>query len=495
MKPEKQATHLILLQPASTGIYWLEINRDNESLNILGAGFESMVDTDEDDKDESSKQDSSALQTALQAINHKLKLGWMTKHEVIVIARSHRLTARFLEAPAAEEETLNDLVSFEVSEALHVPLEDISWDMLISSGHETGAQTQLLWVAARKEYVDELLHSWPEDRLAPTQVTPDFWGYYEYILGADPAFLDEPSMIITQEDGRASITIADRKAIYLTRSVPLKRPVPASEKLDEAGAEEYSLALEIERTLYYAADRFARGSIKGMLCCGFEDWSFDRIKTVANNNGLELSQVTKSHILESFSGKKDDITSAHLSLLCIAYCSLNREIAGPNLLEDVAQNVDWKSFLPEAALPSKKFTKMACSLAGIFLLLWIGKGIWFSHAVEARLEEGKDLLKLSSQLQKEEVGLRQMTSANVNYAELFLFLAETLPENILIKNINLDIKSGVEIALKGGNNQGAVDLQKKLNDSPFFRDILLDRSVIEKEGFTIYLRGKLQPSR
>ncbi len=493
MKPEKRAMHLILLQPASTGIYWLEVLRENDSLNILGAGFEPIVNNE--DAEQPLKQDSSALQTALQAINRKLKLGWMTKHEVIVIAPSHRLTARFLEAPAAEGETLSDLVSFEVSEALHVPIEDISWDMLISSGREAEEKTQLLWVAARKEYIDELLHSWPEDRLAPTQVTPDFWGYYEYILGADPSFLDEPSMIITQEDGRASITIADRKAIYLTRSVPLKRHIPASQKLDEAGAEEYSLAQEIERTLYYAADRFARGSIKGMLCCGFEDWSFDRIKTVAHNNGLELSQVTKSHILKYFSGKHDDIIGGHLSLLCIAYCSLNRDIAGPNLLEDAAQNVNWKNFLPEAALPSKKFTTMACSLAGIFLVLWIGKGIWFSHAVEARLDKGEDLIKLSNKLQLEEVGLRQMLSANVNFAELFLFLAETLPEGIMIKNINLDFKSGVEIALKGGNNQRAVDLQQKLNDSPFFRDIVLDRSVVEKEGFIIYLRGKLQPSR
>lgn len=498
MKPKNRATHLVILQRISKGILWLEVRKENESLAILSAGLESSVESESEDQAAGSNED--ALRAALSAIHPKLKLGWMTRHEVVVIVPSHRLTARFLDTPPVEENSLDDLVAFEVSEALQVPIGDIAWDMIISSRRGDDPKKKVLWIAARKGYVDNLVGAWPEDRLSPTQITPDFWSYYEFLLAADDSLADdallaEPAMIVSREGDRASITIADRAAIYLTRSVPLKRPPRTGDDLEGVDAEEYALSLEIERTLFYAADRSTPAGPKSLICCGFDEWKMDRMQMVSSGNGLKLHQLTKNDLLTFFSKAPEDLLSDHLSLLCIAYCQLKLDQIGPNLVEIEEEKVDWKSFIPEAALPSTKFMTIGGGLLAVFLALWIGRSLWFNSAISTRLSRSDDLIKLANQLQKEETGLRQLARTNIDYAGLFMFMAKTLPEGVFVKNLSIDVKASVELTLTGGNNQQAVELLKKLNESSYFRDVVVDRSVVEKEGFAIYLKGKLKFSK
>lgn len=466
---------------------------ESGSLTILSAGLEPLGGSETEDQ--VSELDAAAMQASLQAINSKLKLGWMTRHEVIAIAPSHRLTARFLETLSVEEGTLADLVAFEVSEALQVPINDIAWDMLISSKIEGDAKKKLLWIAARKGYIDNLLSVWPKDRLSPTQITPDFWGYYEYLLETDSSHLSETSLLISREGDRATITIADRSAIYLTRSVPLKRPPRQGTELEGEDSEEYALAMEIERTLFYAADRSAPEAPKRMICCGFEDWKLDRLQMVADGNGLALAHLTRNGVLESFAHYPDIISQDHLPLLCIAFCQLKQGILGPNLLEIEEEPREWKSYIPDVAIPSRKFVTIGGGLLALFLALWIGKSAWFNSAIEARLSRGEELIRLSNKLQKEEIALRQLTRTNLDYAGMFLFLAKTLPEGVFVKNLTIDSKTGLEMTLTGGNNQQAVDLMAKLNESDFFREMVVDRSVVEKDGFAIYLKGKMKFGR
>lgn len=493
MKPKSRTMHLVLLQRIPQGLLWLESRKENEALRILGAGLEPLDDLESDES--RGEPESDAFKNALKAIHAQLKRGWITHRNIVVITPSHRLTTRYLDTPPVEEETLGDLVGFEVSEALQVPLHDIAWDMLLSSHHGEKASRKLLWIASRRDYIDSLLNEWPDDLLQPTQLTPDFWGYYEYLLATDPGRLQEPALLVSREGDRATITIADRTAVYLTRSVPLKRPARLNDELVGTEAEEYALAMEIERTLYYAADRSTPNGPKSMICCGLEDWKMERLQMVADGNALILSRLTLDKVRSSFSLFPDSIRVEHLPLLCIAFCHLQLGITGPNLLEIEEEPVDWRSFIPEAALPSRKFLSIGGGLLVLFLALWIGKTAWFNHAVATRIDRGEGLIQLSNRLQREETALRQLTRTSVNYGEMFLFLAETLPEGILVKNFGVDAQTGIELSFTGGNNQQAVDLQKKLNEGPYFRDLVLERSVVEKEGFTIYMKGKMKPSR
>ncbi len=490
MKPKTRATHLVLLQRLPKGLLWLNTRLENNTLVVLGAGFEPLGELSAEEGAPVSVP--TQLRNALLAIHAHLKLGWMARYEVIAIAPSDRLTTRFLDTPPIETDTLSDLVAFEVSEALQVSIDDIAWDMLISSEHGDEPKKKLLWIAARKEYIHNLMSEWPEDRLSPTQLTPDFWGYYEYLLGTDATCLHAPSLLVSREGERATITIADRGSVYLTRSVPLKRAGRSLDELEGSGAEEYALSMEIERTLYYAADRSTPSRPSSMIVCGFEDWKLDRLRMVADGNGLHFAQLKKDDLLSAFASYPASVLPEHLSMLSIAYCQLRRNIIGPNLLDTVEESLDWRSFIPDAALPSKKFISIGGALLALFLVLAIGKSFWFNQAIETRLSRGQDLIKLSNRLQREEIALRQLARTNVDFAEMFLFLAKTLPDGIMVKNLSIDAKSSVALVFTGGNNQQAVDLLKKLNESSFFRDIQLDRSVVEKDGFTIYMNGKLQ---
>ncbi|MFB3788165.1 MAG: hypothetical protein ACE15F_17530 [bacterium] len=492
MKIKTQANHVVFLQPVANQLTWLETKRDNHRLLVLSAGAQPL--RDEETAEGAAPVSNALLENlggALPAVAARLQLGWFTRYEVVFVAPSHRLTARFMDTPACEDDTLRDLVSFEVSEALQIPIDGIAWDYFVSSAHGADPEKHLVWIATRKTFLDQLLSAWPPDVLTPNQVTSDFWAFYEYLLGTDPYALAEPAVLVGQDGERAAITVATRRAIYLTRSVPLTRPA----RFDDANGMETRglvLALEIERTLSYVADRFPPGSIQSMVVCGFDEWPLDPVQETAARNGLRLSRLRLPDVAARFETGDADLSAAHLALLCMAHGRLASEIPGPNLLQVEPAGISWGSFIPEAALPSRKFLTTAGGFLVVFLLLWAGKGMWYRQAVAERLERGVDLIKLATRLQKEEQGLRQLERIHVDYAELFLFLAETLPKEILVKSINLDAKTGVDLVLLGGNNQSAVEIQQKINESPYFKDMVVERAAFENDKPVIYMKGKLR---
>jgi hypothetical protein len=101
----------------------------------------------------------------------------------------------------------------------------------------------------------------------------------------------------------------------------------------------------------------------------------------------------------------------------------------------------------------RKFLSIGGGLLLLILAQWNGKTVWFNHAVTARIDRGEELNQLANRLQREEIALRQLTRSYVNYGDMFLFLAETLPEGILVKNFGIDAQTGIELSFTGGNNQ------------------------------------------
>ncbi|RJP19731.1 MAG: hypothetical protein C4527_26320 [Candidatus Omnitrophota bacterium] len=377
---------------------------------------------------------------------------------------------------------------------MQVPAENVAWDMHLSSEHGSEMEKHLLWVATRKEYVDSLLEEWPENTLNPTQITPDFWALYEFVLGIHKEIFENPCIMVSLEGDRANLTLATQKSIYLTRSVALDRPHTAgTDTSDSSLARERILSLEIERTLSYVADRFPRGSIRNMLLCGFENWDLSLIQTIADRNDLAVQTIGLNDATTLFTINPDvSLLPEHFPILCMAYCRLERHLNGPNLLGEEEEAAGWQHLVPDAALPSKKFMTMAGGLVGFTVLLWIAGTLWYGHARAVRLEEGKELIKIAEKLRREEAGLREMSRTDVNYAELFVYLSSTLPNEIIVKSINLDIKTGVDMVLVGGNYRLTQEIVEKLNSGNFLRDVVEDRAVNEKEGFTVYLKGKLK---
>ncbi len=494
MRADKRMAHQVYLQRLSDCLLWMEVKREDNRLSIIGNGAVSFS-SDAESGDSSHPEVQVSFQDAVTQIRKQLHLGWFSEFDVSYIAPSHRLTARFLETPPAEEENIRDLVSFEVSEALQLTIEDVAWDMIISSHHGNETAKQLLWIATRKEYVHSLLQEWPENILIPTQITPDFWAIYEFVLAREETLLEEPCLIISLEGDRATLTLATHRAIYLTRSVSLERSLSAgSVRKDAASMHERILTLEIERTLSYASDRIPHGSIHTMLLCGFGDWERNTLQSIAEKNNLSARMIGIKDIQGEFTLTDGlSLEPAYFPMLCMAYCQLELGIRGPNLLDEKEEPSSWRNMVPNEAIPSKKFMAIAGGLAGFTLFLWLAGTIWYSHAKAVRLEEGKELITIAQQLRREEAGLREMNRTDVNYADLFIFLSEKLPKEILVKSINLDIKSGVDLILVGGSYRTTAEIVETLNESQYFREIVEERAVNEKDGFTIYLTGKLQP--
>lgn len=493
MKLLKPSNRLILLQNLSDRLVWLEVKKDTDKLRIIGGGVEpffTLEDGDEIQLPADTPLD--RLKTAIEAVYQRTHAGWLTQQEVIYVVPSHRLTARFLETPPTSEDNIRDLVAFEVSEALQVPIEGIAWDMILSSDHGNSEEKHLLWIATRREYIEGVIGAWPDNTLVPTQLTADFWAYYEFLLHIGPHNLQEPTILITQEGNRATISVANRRSIYFTRSVTLARTVLISEEANPESLKERQLAMEIQRTLAYVSDRFPAGTLKEMIVCGFENWDQSQLEGIADQYNCTVTRLTLEDVNDFLSGDLSHLQPEHLSLICMAYCHIQQMIAGPSLLEEKEEKTDWQSLIPHAVLPSNKFILTAGSLFAALAVIVLFQYLWYSHAVSSRMQQGNTLLKLADRLKSEETGLRACIQTNVNYADLFLFLAETLPEGVLVKTISIDLKNGVDLVLVGGNHQMVTDVIDKFNGSPYFREFTETRAVNEQEGFTVYLRGKLK---
>jgi hypothetical protein len=495
MKEKKRANQIVLLQNLSDRLVWLEVKKEGEALNILGGGVEPFF---EENGDQTiplpTETPLDRLKTAVERIKQQVKGGWFANREVVYLAPSHRLTARFLETPPASDDSIRDLVAFEVSEALQVPISEIAWDMHLSSAHEDSPEKDILWIATRKEYIDGIRQAWPEGQLEPDQMTADFWGVYEFLLAADPDILTQPAILVSQEGNRATISIATRKAIYFTRSVTLSRTVhKTAQPLAPDSNQERQLALEIQRTLTYVSEQFPAGSIQEMYICGFENWDDAQLNAMGEHFGSRIHRLTVEDTKSFLAGDIETVAPDHLSVLCTVYCQLMKGIAGPTLIEEPEEGFTLQSMIPEAAIPSQKFMAAAGVLLAAFLVLWIGQTLWYRSALDSRLARSQELLQLADQLKKEETALKALNRTNLDYADLMLFLAqkETLPQNVLVKSLVLDNKSGVDLVLVGGNHKMMTDLVDSLNDSKFFRNITESRAVNEKDGFTMYLHGQL----
>lgn len=468
--------HLILFQRLDDRLVWLEAARDGQTVQLLGAGAQPF-DADGEPL---------TLQQAIERITRQLHAGIWVRYEAILAAPSHRLTARTIEAPPADDENIRDLVAFEVSEALQVPVEDIAWDYWISSKQDSASQ-KLLWIAARKNILKDWAADWPSNRIPISQITPSIWAFYEYALQSEAKLLRQPAILVMQEGDRAEIAAADSQAVYYTRTVNLSTPGGAP---DDTLSQR--LAMEIERTLAYASERMFKGEVRALIIAGFNELPSQEIEALAAQHGLALYQLSAGDLASEFECKSAQPDSSHLPLLAIAYARLYAGLAGVNLLDDKEENV-WGARLWEAAQPSRVFIRYAGAMAATVLVLWIVSALWFNNAVDARLSEGKSLLQLATHLQNEETGLRAMAQRRLPMADVLLFLSETMPKDnkILVKNISFDDKDGVVMSLVGGSNQDVLQIIKAMNESKYFRDVVSDRAVMEKEGIVIYLTGKL----
>ncbi len=468
--------HLILFQRLDDQLVWLEAAREGKAVKLLSAGAQPF-DVDGEHL---------TLKDAVAQASKHMQAGIWVRYEAVLAAPAHRLTARIIEAPPAEDDQVRDLVAFEVSEALQVPVEDIAWDYWSPSKQSSG-QPKLLWIAARKSILNEWLTDWPSNRIPISQITPSVWALYEFFIRSRTGLLRQPTILVMQEGQRAEIAAADSQAIYYTRTVNL-----GSTKGPSGADVSQRLAMEVERTLQYVSERLIEGEIRSLVIAGFSDLSTEAFDALSAHHSLTYYQLGATDFSVEFDCGGVQPSVEHIPLLAIAYSRLHENLEGVNLL-DKQEEALWGARLWEAAQPSPTFIRNAGVMTATALLFWIVSALWFNNAVDARLSEGKSLLELANHLETEEIGLRSMAQRGTPMADILLFLAEMMSKEkkMLVKSVSFDNKDGVVMSIIGGSNQDVLGIINQMNESKYFRDVVSDRAVMEKDGIVIYLTGKL----
>lgn len=476
MKSEKLA-HTIVLRPLANQLLWLEVKRHNGSTSVVSGGSIAF-DMQEDD----SAQDT--LHRALQELKSKIEINWFAGCEIILTAPGNIYTARYTQVPPADEETIREAAAFEVAETLQIPIEEIAWDLHQSSHQGNSHEVSLIWAAARKPSIASLLSTLPKQVLFPTQVTPDFWAVYETLLNRNADLLKEPALVCYYDGSHLSVFAADQQAVYFTRSVGSG---------GDAQHLSHTLQTEIQRLIQYVPERFETGEIQTVLCCGLNHLPLEELRGMAETHSLQCIQINNQDmesVLPIPSGS--DLQPAHFPLLCTAYATMILGQPGINLLAEDQGTSWWEHLTSEEALPPKPVLKRIAMMAGAVVVLWISQVLWFHYAAASYLEEGEDLLRVANYLGDEEKALRSMLRTHVNYDDLFVFLSETLPNEVLVKSLSIDTKSGVDMVLTGGNSQMTKEFVEALNRSKFFKDMVESRAAMESSGFTVYVQGKLR---
>jgi len=477
MKEKLPAPHTLIFQVVSGKLVWLEAETEGENVIVLSSGVRTLKNDEEEHSD-----DQSRFKAALESISPEIRLKMFTRYDVLFTAPSQRITARYLETPPTDEENLEELIEFEVSEALQIEPDEIAWDSIRSSQHGQGEIKHLLWVATRKDYINTLLKAWPRDFYTPTRITTDLGPVYEYLLHVHPDQIQDPALLVIAEGERANLAIVTPQAIYFSRSVLIQKPNQDAEE---------ALAAEITKTLAYVSERFPQGSIKNVIAFGFDEWDLSAVEEEAYQHGLSASRVLLEDLISEFKIDGGALTPEHVPLLCNAYCRHKLQRNGVNLIKEKPKESAWQSWVPEATMPWKQFGTIAGACVGAFIVLWLGQIAWLSYAASDRSQSGQDLLKLADRLLQEEEALQTYVRSDVHYGDVLIFLSENLPENMLVQSINLSDENGIELALSGGNQQMVVEVIEKMNNHRLFRDVTLDRAANENDGFTLYLKGRL----
>lgn len=488
MSPIPTPPHQILLQPLSDRLLWLEVQRTKEALQLMGAGAEPYIRSEEDE----TLSESERLHNALERILEDLNIGWLTNHDVTLIVPNNRLTARHTQTPPTDEENIDELIEFEVCETLQLEPEQICWDTILSPLQKEAREKQLLWVATRQDHISKMLSAFPATTLKPTQATTDFSGLYSFLLHHAVDRLRQPVLFVIEAGAVATLLAADQNAIYFVRSLRLPGEAGSEDAaLKERRAEQ--LATEINRTLSYAGQRLP-SSVHEIIFAGFDDLPLDSIPTMPGSDAYNLTRLTVDDVVQAieFGETADGLNEMHLSLLTQAYCRHRLHEPGIDLLPRIEESPAWGQELLETLQPSKTFMTYVGAMLGAILVLWIAGSFWYQSAITIRLQQSQDLIEVADQLQKEEAGLRQFIRNDPRLADLLFFLTENLPEGIFVKNFQIDDDNQFELSLYGGNNQQFMQIIQEMNESSHFRDVITDRAAMEERGIVVYINGKIQ---
>jgi Tfp pilus assembly protein PilN len=433
-----------------------------------------------------------ALRQAASAVWARTSHSWFERPDLFLLFPDSRVTSRYLEIPSDDPERVRNVISFEVSEEIQLPVEEITWDYLRFSKSSTG--TRVLWLATRKSSVEEMLGVLPPDLPPVTVVTPALVGSATLATPAIQAKANQAAIVIDLQAHAATLLVQDEQGVFYTRSVTAGGAEDSEVPSDGSGDLARNLSREVTRTYIYARQRFESLLIKRVLVMGEESESLAR--ELKPPPGLDIETLDHVRALETLGLSKEDaarVPREAASLVAAASRRLTGQDRFPNFAPTVAVGPFSKTLQTLAGAVGGRFVVVAALLLALCVGTAVGAGVWRRNAVEARQAKTTDLLKKVKRLQQEEKILREIQKERVAFSRMFMDFADRIPENITLANISLDLQTKFTMKGKAQSNQDVDSLVKILQEMRYFRDVTVQKTAFEKEGFVFYIEGKIRP--
>jgi len=479
--------HVLAIQILPEEIRWAELERRGGRLALRGCGMEPLDHNVSASPEERQQTCREVVSRVWGQTSHSL----METPEILLLFPDSRVTSRYLEVPSEDPERVQEVISFEVSEEIRLPLDEISWDSLGFKKSKTG--TRALWLAARQSSVQEILENLPLKLPPVSVITPALLGSAALVESTISEKPGEAAIVIDVQKSGATLLVQDEDGVYYARSVAAVSGEEGEEHTGGPVDLAKTLSREVTRTVIYAQQRFQSLSITRVLVTG--EGAESLTGRIRLTRGLHAEPVDPIGALRSLGLEAKEASQVTAETACLVASAIRRLCDGdrvPNFAPPVAVGSMAKGMSKLAGAVTGRFVGVAVLLLALCVGTSVGSSIWRSHAVETRRAKTTDLLKNVKRLQKEREILTEIQKERVNFSQVFLDLAEKIPEHITLMDVNMDLKTAFSMKGQTQSNQNVDELVKILQDMRYFREVTVEKTAFEKEGFVFYIEGKLR---
>jgi len=479
--------HLLALQILPSAALWVELELHGSKISLRNCGKEALS------QGESSENGAwkESLREAISNIWGQVAHSWMEQPEILLLVPDSRVTSRYLEIPSTDPERVKNVIAFEVGEEIQLPPEEIVWDHVRFRGKTE--VTRVLWLAARSTSIHEILEALPSGFPVPNIVTPALVG--SAVL-ADSTIKENPgeaAIVLDLQEPGATLLVQDADGLYYARSVA----APSSEKGEEGSPETdgfaQDLSRELARTFFYARQRFKNITMKQVLVAGKDHLLMARKLTPPP--GLRLNALNMEGALGALGFSAKDIAripAESTSVAAAAALHLTRRGEIPNLAPAAGTGTFAGGLAGLAGVVSGRFLMMTALLIALCAGTAVGSTLWKQHAIEARQEKTGELLNKVRKLEQEQKILRAVQKERVPFAKMFVELADKIPQNVTMTDLNFDLRTKFTMKGRAGSNRDVENIVNILKEMKYFKEVLVEKTAVEKDGFVFYIEGTMR---
>ncbi len=478
--------HLVALQILPGAVLWVELELHGSMPSLRNCGRETLSQGES-----SNGAWKESLQEAVSTIWSQVTHSWMEQPEILLLVPDSRVTSRYLEVPSTDPERVKNVIAFEVGEEIQLPPEEIVWDHLRFRGESEIAR--VLWLAARNTSIHEFLDALPAGFPVPNVVTPALIGSAAL---ADSAMKENPgqaAILLDLQEPSATLLVQDADGLYYARSVAAATSEKGETASPKTSGFAQDLSRELTRTFFYARQRFTNITMKQVLVAGKDNESMARKLTPPP--GLKLNALNLAGALGALGLNTKDtarIPAESTSLSAAAILHLTRRGQVPNLAPAAAAGTFARRLGGLAGVFSGRFLMVAVLLIALCAGTAVGSTLWRQHAIEARQEKTGELLNKVKKLEQEQKILRALQKERVPFSKMFLELADKIPQNVTMTDLNFDLKTKFTMKGKAGSNRDVENIVNMLKEMKYFKEVTVEKTAVEKEGFVFYIEGTVR---